>query len=183
MERLIYEKMLEAVKRQMFDDILNAVGYCCRVEFDKPVTICYVENGNISQMLCHAVEADDMGMVEFEVSGAFIPEETTKDYGEVLYNYTAESILDVIVAIDEQLSKGRNDGQLNGLAPSKLNEEVTVICYNAKEKMSRRAAMEKYYEGMQCSEGCEHQRYESIFFQLLNGKMTADDRIPYHESV
>lgn len=183
MERLIYEKMLEAAKRQMFDDILNKVGYCCRIEFDKPVTIGYIENGNITAMLCHAVEADDLGMVEFEVSGKYIPEDRKKDYGEILYNYTAESIIDIIATIDDHLSKDRSDGKLTGLATSKLNEEVTVICYNAKEKMTRREALEKYYEGMRCSEGCEHQRYESIFFQLLNGEMTADDKIPYYEAV
>ena len=62
----------------------------------------------------------------------------------------------------------------------KLNEKVTVTCYRKTERMTRRKALEFYYEGMKCSEGSEHERYETIFFQLMEGRMTASDEIPMY---
>lgn len=69
---------------------------------------------------------------------------------------------------------------MNGLAINKLNETVYVECYNMQDKMTRRAALEKYYEGMKCSEGAEHERYETIFFQLLEGYTECSDQIPLY---
>ena len=68
---------------------------------------------------------------------------------------------------------------MNGLTTSKLNEQVTVTCYNKTEKMTRRKALEEFYEGMLCSEGSEHERYETIFFQLLEGKKVCSDNIRF----
>jgi hypothetical protein len=65
------------------------------------------------------------------------------------------------------------------LAQSKLNEKVTVTCYGQTETTTRRKGLEKYYEGMLCSEGAEHERYETIFFQLMEGKTECSDRIPF----
>lgn len=56
-----------------------------------------------------------------------------------------------------------------------LNERVNICCYNRWETMTRREGLEKYREGMLCSEGSEHERYEKIFFDLLEGKMIATD--------
>lgn len=70
---------------------------------------------------------------------------------------------------------------MNGLTVQKLSEQVEVTCYRQTETMTRREAMEKYYEGMKHSEGSEHERYETIFFQLLEGRMTATDEIPMWE--
>ena len=53
-----------------------------------------------------------------------------------------------------------------------------MTCYRRTEKMTRREALEFYYEGMKGSEGAEHERYETIFFQLLEGRMAASDEIP-----
>ena len=64
---------------------------------------------------------------------------------------------------------------MNELTVNRLNERVTIICYNRKERMTRRQGLEKYREGMLCSEGSEHERYEKIFFDLLEGKMIATD--------
>ncbi len=69
---------------------------------------------------------------------------------------------------------------MNGLALNKLNEEVTTTCYGITEKKTRRAALEEYYEGMKCSEGAEHERYETIFFQLLEGYTECSDQIPFY---
>ena len=68
---------------------------------------------------------------------------------------------------------------MSGLALNKLNEQVTVTCYNQTETKTRREALEEYYEGMRCSEGAEHERYETIFFQLLEGYTECSDKIPF----
>lgn len=70
---------------------------------------------------------------------------------------------------------------MTGLSQHKLNEKVTVTCYGKTETTTRRKALEFYYEGMLCCEGAEHDRYETIFFQLMNGAMTASDQIPMYE--
>lgn len=66
------------------------------------------------------------------------------------------------------------------LTEHKLNEVVTITCYRQKERMKRRDAMAFYLEGMQCSEGSEHERYETIFFQLLAGRTECSDEIPFY---
>ena len=68
---------------------------------------------------------------------------------------------------------------MSNLSQSKLNEKVTVTCYNQTETMTRRKALEEYYEGMLCSEGSEHERYETIFFQLMEGKKVCSDQIAF----
>lgn len=69
---------------------------------------------------------------------------------------------------------------MNGLALDKLNETVSVTCYNQTQKMTRREALEKFYEGMKFSEGSEHERYETLFFQLLEGLTECDDSVPFY---
>lgn len=66
------------------------------------------------------------------------------------------------------------------LSEHKLNEKVTVTCYRQKKTMKRRDALEFYLEGMQCSEGSEHERYETIFFQLMAGHTECSDEIPFY---
>lgn len=70
---------------------------------------------------------------------------------------------------------------MNGLAVNKLNETVTIECYRQKEIKTRREALEEYYDCMKNSEGCEHERYETIFFQLMEGYMECSDQIPFCE--
>lgn len=70
---------------------------------------------------------------------------------------------------------------MNGLALNKLNEKVTTTCYGMTQTKTRREALEEYYEGMKCSEGHEHERYETIFFQLLEGYVECSDQIPFYE--
>ena len=69
---------------------------------------------------------------------------------------------------------------MNGLALNKLNEKVTTTCYNKTETKTRREALEKYYNFMKHSEGSEHERYETIFFQLLEGYIECSDEIPFY---
>lgn len=69
---------------------------------------------------------------------------------------------------------------MNGLAVNKLNERVKVTCYRETKTMTRREGLQFYYEGMKCSEGCEHDRYETIFFQLMEGYMEVSDEIPFY---
>ena len=178
MERRIYETMIEAAKRQMISDILNTLGMGVQHEFKKPVIIFFLEGEVCSKELCHSVMADSDGDLRFEVSTEVSGKETEWVIGDAILNYLGESIIDVAATLEKELNEPK-DSTLSGLAESKLGEEVTVICYRAKEKMTRRAALEKYYEGMKFSEGSEHERYETIFFQLLEGKMVADDQIPF----
>ena len=70
---------------------------------------------------------------------------------------------------------------MNGLQLNKLSEIVSIRCYGIKENKTRREALEEYYDCMKNSEGCEHQRYETIFFQLLEGYMECSDQIPFYE--
>lgn len=70
---------------------------------------------------------------------------------------------------------------MNGLALNRMNDVVSITCYNETEKMTRREAMEFYYEGMRNSEGSEHERYETIFFQLLEGYTECSDQISFDE--
>lgn len=62
-----------------------------------------------------------------------------------------------------------------GLSKKKLAERVSVTCYNKTETTTRQKALNKYYEGMRCCEGSERERYETIFFQLMDGEMEASD--------
>ena len=70
---------------------------------------------------------------------------------------------------------------MNGLAINKLNETVIIECYWTKDKIKRREDVEKYYDCMKNSEGHEHERYETIFFQLMEGYMKCSDQIPFCE--
>ena len=69
---------------------------------------------------------------------------------------------------------------MNGLTQHKLSEQVEITCYNQTEKMTRREGLEFYYDGMKNSEGSEHKRYETIFFQLLEGLTKCSDQIPFY---
>lgn len=70
---------------------------------------------------------------------------------------------------------------MNGLQLNKLSEIVSIRCYGIKENKTRQEALEEYYDCMKNSEGCEHQRNETIFFQLLEGYMECSDQIPFCE--
>ena len=69
---------------------------------------------------------------------------------------------------------------MSALALNRLDEKVTVTCYGVTETKTRKEALEEYYEGMKCSEGAEHERYETIFFQLLEGYTECSDQISFY---
>lgn len=50
-----------------------------------------------------------------------------------------------------------------------MNDVVTITCYRQTEKMTRKEAMSFYREAMMFSEGSEHERYEHIYFMLVDG--------------
>ena len=52
---------------------------------------------------------------------------------------------------------------------------VVVTCYGKTETLPRQQALDKYLEAMCGSEGSEHERYESIYFQLMFGASRASD--------
>lgn len=56
-----------------------------------------------------------------------------------------------------------------------LEDQVKVTCYGKTETMSRKDALEKYYDGMRNSEGAENERYQRIFFQLMEGHTECAD--------
>lgn len=60
---------------------------------------------------------------------------------------------------------------------SALKERVVVKCYHEATQMTRKDALNFYYDCMKNSEGAEHDRYESIFCQLLEGKTTCSDQL------
>ena len=65
---------------------------------------------------------------------------------------------------------------MNTRTKVKDQDIVTVTCYGNTERMTRTQAMKKYFDGMLCSEGAEHERYENIYFQLVRGLMEVSDQ-------
>ena len=61
------------------------------------------------------------------------------------------------------------------MAKAKDNDVVTIYCYNQKETITRRDAIDKYLDCMRNSEGSERERYENIYFALLDGEMICYD--------
>lgn len=55
------------------------------------------------------------------------------------------------------------------------NNKVKITCYGKEETMNRIDAMKFYKECMMCSEGSEHERYESIYWQLKQGALFCYD--------
>ncbi len=57
---------------------------------------------------------------------------------------------------------------------------IVVECYGSKQTFSsRKKAMDYFLEGMMCSEGSEHERYETIYFQLARGLNNVSDTVDY----
>lgn len=63
------------------------------------------------------------------------------------------------------------------MATKKTNKKdmVTITCYSQTETMERGKALKKYLEAMRCSEGSENERYQQIYFQLLDGETECYD--------
>lgn len=61
------------------------------------------------------------------------------------------------------------------------NDIVAVTCYGKTEKMRRQDALDFYFDAMYATEGAEHERYETIYFQLLGGEMEASDKLRMSE--
>lgn len=56
-----------------------------------------------------------------------------------------------------------------------MSDIVTIVCYGQEEKMTRKKALEKYFNGMMCCEGSERDRYTDIYIQLKQGNMVVSD--------
>lgn len=65
------------------------------------------------------------------------------------------------------------------LTRQQMVEQVTVTCYRQTETMTRREALAKYKEGMQCCDpgSSEHERYETIYWRLMDGLTKVTDNI------
>jgi hypothetical protein len=61
------------------------------------------------------------------------------------------------------------------LTNAQMAEQVTVTCYGRKETMTREQAIDKYFDGMQCCEGSERDRYVAIYCQLMEGLTEVSD--------
>ena len=61
----------------------------------------------------------------------------------------------------------------------KKHDMVIVTCYNQDEYLPRKEAMAKYMDCMMHSEGAEHERYETIYFQLAAGQTEVSDEIDW----
>lgn len=57
----------------------------------------------------------------------------------------------------------------------KSNDIVTISCYGQIETMTREEALDKYLDCMRHSEGSERERYENIYFALLDGEKLCYD--------
>ena len=68
---------------------------------------------------------------------------------------------------------------MTDLSASKLAEQVTVTCYRQTKTMTRGEAIAFYSEGMQCCDpgSSEHERYETIYWRLLEGLTVVTDDI------
>lgn len=66
------------------------------------------------------------------------------------------------------------------LTKKQLDEKVKVTCYRETKKMTRRAAIKLYEEGMRCCDGSERDRYTTIYFQLMDGLTEVTDEIDYY---
>jgi hypothetical protein len=58
---------------------------------------------------------------------------------------------------------------------AKKKDIVTITCYNQTETMERSKAIKKYLEAMRNSEGSERERYENIYFDLIDGETNCSD--------
>ena len=63
------------------------------------------------------------------------------------------------------------------MTQKQLNEEVTVTCYRSTTKGKRRDMIKFYLEGMRACDGSERERYETIYFQLLDGRINCSDAL------
>ena len=61
----------------------------------------------------------------------------------------------------------------------KRSDIVKITCYGQTETKTRAGGLKKYLDCMMNSEGAEHERYETIFFQLLEGYTDVSDEIPF----
>lgn len=59
------------------------------------------------------------------------------------------------------------------------SDKVEVTCYNQTETMTRSEAVAFYLDCMMNSEGSEHERYETIYFQLVGGSKRCSDMIDW----
>jgi len=58
-----------------------------------------------------------------------------------------------------------------------LAQKVWVTCYRQKKEMTRKEAIETYFEGMVCCDGSEAERYQRIYCQLMEGfRQVTDER-------
>ena len=63
------------------------------------------------------------------------------------------------------------------LTKKQLSEQVTITCYRNTEKMKRSNALKYYRQGIMCCDpgSSECERYTTIYFQLLDGRMHCSD--------
>ena len=66
------------------------------------------------------------------------------------------------------------------MSKAKMREMVRITCYNQTETMRRDKAIEFYLDCMMNSEGSENERYQTIYFQLMQGDTQCSDMIPHH---
>lgn len=69
----------------------------------------------------------------------------------------------------------RTDKEMNMLIDDNNKDKVNVTCYGKTETMSRKDAIQKYFNCMICSEGAEQQRYVNIYTQLKTGCTNCTD--------
>lgn len=64
---------------------------------------------------------------------------------------------------------------IKNLTEEKLSEQVMVTCYSDTEILTRRDALDKYFECTIMCQGCEAERYFNILIQLIEGHIQCYD--------
>jgi len=84
--------------------------------------------------------------------------------------------LDDIGTIHIKWENGSTLGAAFGEDKVEALEKVKTVCYHQEQIWnSRNEAIDYFYKGMSCSEGCEKERYTKVYMELLEGKSICTD--------
>lgn len=66
---------------------------------------------------------------------------------------------------------------MSRLTEKQMKERVMIYCYGRLERMTRKEAIDKYFEGMMECDGSEAERYKRIYCQLMLGSKKVTDQL------
>jgi len=147
------------------------------VAADKNVTLTIFGNKVEAESIWYSDKEDKIylhvGCKEFE--GDLDIDSLSDDNQQVLYKVFGDTEGSVSGAGNGTLERARTQTRIRYFTRKQLARQVTVTCYGKKETMTRKEALDKYYEGMMCCEGSERDRYVTVYCQLMEGLTDVDD--------